>query len=210
MKLTLFAAVILMVAGTPASAHRLDEYLQGTIVTLEKDRVSVQMTLTPGVAVFPVVMATIGDAANGAITDAAQRAYAVRVLGDVSMAIDGHPLTPHLLSLQFPTVEQMQNGLGEIRIEFDAALTPGGLNRKLIFENHHLSKIAAYQVNSLKPSDPDIRIVAQNRDYTQSHYEVDFTQPGIRADFLLSWLPGLALVVVVGLTAHWKMVTKST
>jgi len=45
-------AAILALAVTPASAHRLDEYLQGTIVSIEKTQVRAQMTLTPGVAVF--------------------------------------------------------------------------------------------------------------------------------------------------------------
>ncbi len=53
MKLTMSAAAILVLAGTPAFAHRLDEYLQGTIISVEKNRVDFQMTLTPGVAVFP-------------------------------------------------------------------------------------------------------------------------------------------------------------
>ena len=48
------AGAILLLAGTPASAHRLDEYLQATTISVEKDRVQAQIRLTPGVAVFSV------------------------------------------------------------------------------------------------------------------------------------------------------------
>ena len=53
------ASLLLLTFGTPASAHRLDEYLQATTISLEKNRVQAQIRLTPGVAVAPFVMATI-------------------------------------------------------------------------------------------------------------------------------------------------------
>ena len=49
---------------------------------LEKDRVQAQIRLTPGVAVFPIVLAKIDTDADGVISEAEQRAYAERVLGD--------------------------------------------------------------------------------------------------------------------------------
>ena len=47
-----FAGVLLLSYGAPASAHRLDEYLQATTIALEKNRVHAELRLTPGVAVF--------------------------------------------------------------------------------------------------------------------------------------------------------------
>ncbi len=49
MRLPLAAALLIVAAGVPVSAHRLDEYLQGTIISVEKNRLQAQMTLTPGV-----------------------------------------------------------------------------------------------------------------------------------------------------------------
>jgi len=40
-------------------------------------------------------------------------AYAARVLGDVSIVADGKPLRPKLVSVDFPSLEQMKEGLGE-------------------------------------------------------------------------------------------------
>lgn len=202
MKRWVLAALILV---GPISAHRLDEYLQGTILSVDKDRMEAQITLTPGVAVFPAVIADIDTNGDGTISDAEQRAYAARVLGDLSIAIDGEPLTPRLYSMQFPSIVDMREGRGEIQIQFDAALPRGGPNRKLTIGNHHESRIAVYQVNSLVPKDPDIRIIAQKRNYTQSSYELDYAQASAAQGSRLIRLGAtLALTIVCLLAVAWK------
>ena len=50
---------ILLLAVTPAAAHRVDEYLQATILAVEKDRLKADLYLTPGAGVLPVVLADI-------------------------------------------------------------------------------------------------------------------------------------------------------
>src|SRR5690242_10364386 len=177
MKLRLaVAGAMLLLAGAPASAHRLDEYLQATTIALEKDRVQAQLRLTPGVAVFRRVLSIIDTDADGSISEAEQQAYAGRVLGDLSLTIDGNHLRLHLISAQFPSIEEMKEGRGEIQLEFTADVPGGGPDRRLIFENHHQSRMAAYLVNCLVPRDPDVRITAQNRNYRQSFYQLDYVQ----------------------------------
>jgi hypothetical protein len=206
------AALILLLTGTPALSHRLDEYLQGTILSVGKNRLQAQMTLTPGVAVYPIVLAGIDTDADGVISETEQRAYADRVLRDLSLTIDGHRLTPRLVSMEFPAIEEIKKGRGEIRIEFDADLPRNGSNRTLTLENHHQNRIAAYQVNCLVPSDPDIRIVAQNRNYWQSHYELEYVQAGVRSDPLSlawwsgdrGWLVTVALLLFVRFAFLWR------
>jgi hypothetical protein len=211
MKRILPAAILLLLAGIPALAHRLDEYLQATILSVEKGRVQAQMTLTPGVAVFSKVIAGIDTDGDGILSEAEQRAYAERVLGDLRLAIDGHHLTPRLISVEFPATQEMEEGRGEIILEFDAALPGLGSGRKLTFENHHLSAISAYQVNCLVPRDPDIRIVAQNRDYLQSRYELDYAQSGGRPAGLSfawsdtrGWLAAVALPLIGWIALLWR------
>jgi hypothetical protein len=177
----LFVLGVFVLIGTSASAHRLDEYLQGTILSLAKDRLSADLTLTPGVAIFPVLIRDIDVNADGAISEAEQRAYANRVLGDLSLSIDGHRLSPRLRSAEFPPVADMKDGRGDIHIEFFAELPRGGQSRRLLFENHHEKAISVYQVNVLVPRDPDIRIDRQNRNYSQSQYELDFDQVDVGA-----------------------------
>jgi len=186
---TRLAAAILLLTATPALAHRLDEYLEATLVSVEKTRMRAEITLTPGVAVYPIVLADIDTDADGIISETEQRAYAGRVLRDLSLTIDGRPLRLQLLSTQFPTIAEMKDGLGEIQFDFSADLPSGGGSRRLILENHHQSRIAAYQVNCLVPRDPDIRIVAQNRNYSQSLYQLEYLQAGVQSNslFLASW-----------------------
>jgi hypothetical protein len=158
-------------------------------------------------------MAEIDRDGDGLISETEQRAYAARVLRDLSLSIDGQPLTPHLTSAEFPAIGEMKEGRGEIRIEFRADLPRGGASRKLIFENHHQSKIAAYQVNVLVPRDPDIRIMMQNRNYSQSFYELDFVQAGVpsglpdRAFFASArgLLGTIAVVAVAWLALAWGL-----
>ena len=61
------------------------------------------------------------------ISETEQSAYAERVLRDLSLTIDGRRLRLRLLSMQFPNIEEMKEGLGEIQIEFgaDAACAAG-------------------------------------------------------------------------------------
>lgn len=174
------ACAILLSVGTPASAHRLDKYLQATTISVEKDRVQAQVRLTPGVAVFRKVLANIDTDADGVISEAEQRAYAERVLRDLSLTIDGDRLRLRLVSSKFAKTEEMKEGRGDIELEFDADVPRGGPNRRLIFENQHQRRIAAYLVNCLVPRDPDIRVTAQNRNYRQSYYRLDYAQAGGR------------------------------
>jgi hypothetical protein len=212
MKRKLAAAAILVLAGAPALAHRLDEYLQGALFSVEKSSLQAQLTLTPGVAIFPIVIVDIDTDRDGTISEAEQRAYAGRVLRDLSLAIDGHRLTPRLSSMRFPAIDDMKEGRGEIQIEFHADLPPGGRNRRLSFENHHESRIAAYQVNALVPRDPDIQIVKQTRNYLQSSYQLDYAQAGVQTHALSAalwsgdgtWLSLIALLLLARFAWLWR------
>jgi hypothetical protein len=179
----------LLLAATPGAAHRLDEYLQGTILSVGKHRVEAQMTLTPGVAVLPAVLAAIG---------ADQQVYAERVLHDLTITADGYVLRPRLVSVSFPAADALREGFGEIVIDFVADLPSGGQARTLTIENRHLSRISAYQVNCLVPDDPDIRITAQKRNYTQSSYRLEYVRADSRPDVLTGamWIGPFALLLI--------------
>lgn len=172
----IFPIVVVLSLVVPASAHRVDEYLQATIVSVERDRVQFSMRLVPGIAVSSGIIATIDTNRDGIISETERQTYAQRILADLTLSIDGNPLQPQLISAVFPTMEEMKQGLGEIRIEFIASLPAGGTNRRLTLVNHHQSQIAAYLVNCLVPSDPEIRVLAQHRDEKQSFYELDYVQ----------------------------------
>ena len=173
--------LLLLAVVTPARAHRVDEYLQAIILAVEKDGMRADMFLTPGVAVLPTILADIDSDGDGVLSSAEQRAYAARVLRDLSITLNGERLSPRLVAMEFPDLEETKAGRGDIHLEFSAAWPRDGRDGRLTLENQHHAAIAAYQVNCLIPSDPEIRIGAEQRNYSQSTYEVRFTQTGARS-----------------------------
>ena len=194
------ACILALVAVTPAFAHRLDEYLQATTISLDKGHLHGLLRLTPGVAVFGKVLAEIDTNGDGAISQAEETAYADKVLTDLSLSADGKRLDPAIASYKFDKLELLKRGLGEIEIDFDATLPAGPPVRKLVFENHHQGRISAYLVNCLVPEYP-IRVTGQSRTRNQSHYELDLSQepPPVAAPThgtgLLPWYSASALLV---------------
>jgi hypothetical protein len=174
-----FAVVIgaagLLLSGV-ASAHRIDEYLQATIVTVQRNRIEASMRLIPGVVVAPTVIAAIDANNDGILSTQEAQSYARHVLGDLSISVDGKKLLPKLISWSFPSPSQMRDGMGEIRITYTVELGEGHPNRVLLLANRHLSAVSVYLMNVVVPEDPDIQILAQKRNQQQSWYEVDYHQ----------------------------------
>ena len=213
-RLAVAGAILL---STPTLAHRLDEYLQATTLSIERDRVQAQISLTPGVAVFPMVLAKIDTDTDGVISDAERQAYAERILRDLSLTVDGDRLRLRLVSSEFARTEEMKEGRGDIRLKLNADLPRSGPNRRLIFENHHLSPIAAYLVNCLVPRDPGIQVTAQKRNYEQSFYQLDYAQAGVRSSprsfvwwsCAQGWLGPAALLLLAPLSLLWRRRTRA-
>jgi hypothetical protein len=181
MNRSLAAAILAALSmGGQAMAHRVDEYLEAATIGLKKDRIAVQLRLTPGIAVYPLVMAAIDTDSDGSVSAGEQQAYANRVLRDLSLTLDGDPLKLRVLSATYPETGPLKEGLGEIRIDFEAQ-TKGGGARRLVFENRHQPAIGTYLVNCLEPEDPEIRVLSQRRNFEQTRYELEYSQPGAPA-----------------------------
>ena len=165
--------------GGTAWAHRIDEYLQATILSLEANRVTASMRLIPGVLVAPSVIATIDTNHDGVFSKDEKNAYAERVLQDLSITIDGKSLETQLDASTFPDASQLRNGLGEISIQYHVDLpAPNDASRRLILTNHHLNAGSVYLVNVEVPQAPGLSIVGQKRNSQQSLYELDYLQLG--------------------------------
>ena len=105
------ALLALSLAGS-ADAHRLDEYLQATLIGVTRDAIDVEIRLTPGVAMLPVWMAVIDQDRDGRISPGEERAYVGRVTREVELRVDGVRAPLSLIESDFPTVEAMREGLG--------------------------------------------------------------------------------------------------
>jgi hypothetical protein len=196
-----------LLAAAPAGAHRLDEYLQATTLAVEKGRVEMEIRLTPGVAVFPIVFASIDSDADGVMSAKERRAYADRVTGDLSLSVDGRRLPLRLVSSTFAPRELLQEGRGEIQLQLEADVPGAAARRRLTFENHHQNRIGSYLVNGLVPRDPDIQLGAQHRNHDQSFYRLDYVDGSVPASVLSftlwsapwGWIDGVLMALLVGL-----------
>jgi len=157
-----------------ARAHRLDEYLQSTLISVEQDQVEVEISLTPGVAVLPVVMAMIDRDDDKRISADEERAYAERVLREVALESDGHAVRLTVVGRRFPAVEGMKQGLGTIQLRLRGERRGG---HEMRFVNRHLAGISVYLVNCLLPASGGLKIGRQIRDnlQTEIRFEYSFT-----------------------------------
>ena len=205
MKRILAAGLLL---GHLGFAHRLDEYLQATLVSVEKGRAELEVRLTPGVAIVPMVLAEIDCNGDGVMSEAEQREYADRVVRDLAVTAGGERLTPRLVSAKFPSIDEMKDGSGEIQIELETVLRSDVRNRSLTFENGHMRQISAYLANALVPSDPGVRIAGQYRNSSQSVYRLDYVVAGTGSDWAVWGCFGALGLLLLGRIVLSKRVPK--
>ncbi len=170
------AVALFLVPHAAVFAHELDEYVQAALISLAPDRIDVQLRLVPGAEVFKRVLAGIDTNGDGAISNTEQQAYANRVVHDLVLTMNGHALTPEIVSTEFPPVDLMKAGLGEIHIALRVSGVTRAARQELVMENRHQRAISAYLVNTLAPRDRSLQIVAQRRSSDQSRYEVEYEQ----------------------------------
>ena len=167
------AVAVLLAIGLvgDAAAHRLDEYLQATLIGVTRDGIDVEIQLTPGVAVLPVVMAVIDRDRDGRISVEEERVYAARVVREVELRVDGVPAALSLMETTFPPLEAMREGLGTIRMKLRTMRT----GHTLRFENRHLPQISAYLVNCLAAPADGLVVSWQERDEAQRSIMFDYS-----------------------------------
>jgi hypothetical protein len=172
-----FALLPLLLAfPSAASAHRLDEYLQATLVAIEPAGVRLQINLTPGVAVANLLLAGIDRDHDDAISQGEAAAYASRLKGDLALRLDGQILDLTLTASDWPAPAELRGGVGFIQMEFSASYARLGAGaHRLAFENRHLPAVSVYLINAELPRSRTIRITGQKRNASQATGEIDFT-----------------------------------
>ena len=167
--------ILALSATATAQAHRLDEYLQATRVSVSPDRVELRLDLTPGVSVLPELLPRMDANHDGRISRKEQRAYARTVIQDLSLTLDDKPRSVKPERIDFPSEAAIREGEGVIRMRATARFprcTPG--HHDILFRNRHLPGISVYQVNALQPGNKTIEIIRQIRDERQQEYRLQF------------------------------------
>ena len=210
-----FAITCAWLATLPAaSGHRLDEYLQATLLSIDTERVDIEMNLTSGAAIASKVFAWIDTNHDGEISESEGEAYARQVLGSVVLKIDGVPADIELVHTSFPEFSDMRLGVGTIRVRATSRLPVKGAGpHDLSFLNTHHRESSVYLVNALVPPNPRVQLGEQSRDFAQlgltMQYSVvaDSSWDRAVAPFVV-WTIGLALVLrfvyALTLTIRWS------
>lgn len=169
------ALALAIVAGTSASAHRRDEYLQAARIDVAPDHVAIDLDLTPGAAVAEAVIAGLDGDRDGVLSANEQQAYARHVVDAVSIAIDGRPLPLRLTAATFPALSAARRGEGIIRVRLDAqgAVSSAGAHQ-VYFKNAHLPEHSVYLANALVPESARVSVTAQRRNIDQSELTIDY------------------------------------
>src|SRR5260370_29034034 len=129
---SLAIACVWLATPAPARAHRLDEYLQATRITIDAERVGLEVDLTAGVEMASEVFAWIDTNRDGQISSVEGEAYARQVLRSVVLSVDGRTLPITLVDFRFPQFGEMSRGVGTIHVRATADVSAGGAER------HHM------------------------------------------------------------------------
>jgi hypothetical protein len=190
-------------------AHRLDEYLQATLVVIEPDRIRLQINLTPGVAVAEQVLALIDRDYNRAISTNEAAIYSELLKRDLVLRLDQRNLELKPTASFFPESDELRSGMGIIQIEYSAATGPLAAGaHKLTIENRHLPGVSVYLVNAAQPVSTAIQITKQTRNEKQSVGEVQFSFHPPPSSFKAVNLIALLLILLVSVSTGVHQVRK--
>lgn len=188
---------MVLALGHTGSAHQLDEYLQAAQISIDPSGITLDLYLTPGVAVAPSIIRAIDTNHDGTISSREGTAYAALVLGSCALSVDGRQVAMNLDADEYPAPDDMRHGLGTIHIRATSALVAsGGGSHVAKFENRFDPHRSVYLANAMLPRDPRITIRKQERDSRQSRIAIsyDMAASESKAIHMMWLLVGLAAV----------------
>ena len=193
--------VFMLAIPAESAAHRLDEYLQAARVSLARDRITLEVDLTPGANIASAIVTLLDRDGDNTISAIEAGAYGQVVLADLVVELDGRPVTVTLTRVEAPPIDDMRDGVGTIQLRAVGHVEAVAAGRRsLYFRNNHQPAASVYLVNALIPEDGDVGVVAQSRDPRQQGVRVEYNV-GPRWPAQLLWLvlgaAGLSTLVVL-------------
>jgi hypothetical protein len=170
-------AFLLAVLTMPAavSAHRLDELLQASRIGFSRDRVTLEVDLTPGASVAPAVVAALDESGDGAISPAEAHAFGQRVVASLVLELDGRRIPLALTRVEAPPGDEMRAGLGTIALRAEGRLEAVSAGRHdVYFRNDYRPDGSVYLANALAPADRQVAVLRQRRDPRQQSAHIEY------------------------------------
>jgi len=189
-------ALLVLVMPVRTVAHQLDEYLQAARIAFARDRIVLEIDLTPGANIAGEIVAALDSDGNGVVHPLEARAYGQAVVGDFDVSFDGQPVHLTLETIEVPAVAEMRRGVGTIQLTVAGTIGPApDGTRHVRFTNRHHPETSVYLANALVSADRDVQVVSQRRDYRQQQIDVEY-KIGSRWPLQLIWV--LVGVTVIG------------
>jgi hypothetical protein len=206
------AGSMLLVLALPVatSAHRLDEYLQASRVSIARQQVTLEIDLTPGASIAARVVALVDRDHDGRISPIEAAEYGRAVVRDAVLEVDGRPVSLTLTRAEASSIGEMSEGLGSIRLVALGSLREAAAagRHQLHLRNDHHPESSVYLVNALVPQTPDVSVARQIRDIHQRDFHLDYDiRPAwpARIVWLTLGLTGLAALIVMRRRLPTKM-----
>ncbi len=192
----------IVLAGAPASAHRLDEYLQAMRVDVRTDGIVVELDLTPGANLAADIIAALDRNGDGEIGPDEADSHATGVLNSLDVQIDGRSAALTKTRQDFPALEELRDGAGVIRLMFVADIEQAGGTHHLIVRNGYRPDVGVYLANALQPSSGSITIGRQVRNRQQRTLSIEYTVARLALTrAAVSWT---ALAAVLFAVSAWR------
>ena len=172
---------------TPSFAHRLDELFQAARVSIQADRVVVDLDLTPGIQVAPRLIAVLDTDRNGVISAAEELYFARTVIRESALSVDGTVLPLGVTGHENRLSRCLRGGAGVVQVQAQSSphsMAPGGAH-VVRYRNGFDPGLSLYAANATLPADEHIVIRGQERD--QDQREPEFISTCAGASPLAPW-----------------------
>ena len=187
-----------MTAATSVGAHRLDECLQAARIAVEPERITLELDVTPGVAIVDSFIPEIDRDRDGTIAAGEQQDFVRRLLGSMDLSLDGRRLELADSTATFPALAALRTGEGMIRIRASVAVpTQAAGAHRVAFGNRYRRDVSVYLANALVPDSDRVAITAQHHSAEQRDLAIDYD---LRAETpALPW-PWIVTAALLALT----------
>ena len=134
----------------------------GDAGVVARDRIALEVDLTPGANIASQI-ASLDRDGDRAISRA-RPVIRTGGLDDLALEPDGRPVSLTLTRVEVPTIGEMRDGMGAIRLQATASIDGFVAGRRnLHLQNDHQPEKSVDPANVLVPDTADVRIVSQSR-----------------------------------------------
>lgn len=194
--------ILLLALPASAAAHPLDEFFQAVYIRMAPNRITLQVELYTGVLIAPRILALIDTNGDSVVSPEEGQAYLNRYRQDLTFEIDDQPVPLTIRSSEFPSVLDLQAGVGVIRFTFYTDLPANHRGQHHFFyQNNHLGDFSIYVVNVLGDAAHWVSLNKKEPDLFQRQLRLEYTiKPEAPVDYGAA--DALTRIVVPGGTSE--------